>query len=45
SKELLQQDGYLITAAVYQAVKKDKKPKAIKKQMKAKASDIYEDIK
>lgn len=35
----------LVTAAVYQAVKKEKKPKTIKKQIKAKASDIYEDIK
>ncbi|MCY9129074.1 hypothetical protein MOE95_22790, partial [Bacillus spizizenii] len=35
----------LVTAAVYQAVKKEKKPKTLKKQMKAKASDIYEDIK
>ncbi|MCI3987680.1 hypothetical protein MMJ63_24240, partial [Bacillus vallismortis] len=41
----LQQAGYLVTAAVFQAVKKDKKPKTNKKQMKAKDSDIYEDIK
>lgn len=33
-----------MTAAVYEAVKKEKKPKTIKKQMKAKASDIFEDI-
>ncbi|MCY8386916.1 aminopeptidase YwaD [Bacillus inaquosorum] len=45
SKERLQQAGDLVTAAVYQAVKKEKKPKTNKKQMKAKASDIYEDIK
>ncbi|MCD2476485.1 aminopeptidase, partial [Staphylococcus aureus] len=45
SKERLQQAGDLVTAAVYEAVKKEKKPKTIKKQMKAKASDIFEDIK
>ncbi|MFH0346445.1 M28 family metallopeptidase [Bacillus vallismortis] len=44
SKERLQQAGDLVTNAVYQAVKKEKKAKTIKKQMKAKASDIYEDI-
>lgn len=45
SKERLQQAGDLVTAAVYEAVKREKKPKTIKKQMKAKASDIFEDIK
>ncbi|MCY8206923.1 aminopeptidase YwaD [Bacillus subtilis] len=45
SKERLQQAGDLVTAAVYEAVKREKKPKTIKKQMKAKATDIFEDIK
>ncbi|WFO99311.1 aminopeptidase YwaD [Bacillus subtilis] len=45
SKERLQQAGDLVTAAVYEAVKREKKPKTIKKQMKAKASDIFENIK
>ncbi|MCO4852613.1 M28 family metallopeptidase [Bacillus vallismortis] len=45
SKERLQQAGDLVTNAVYQAVKKEKKSKTNKKQMQAKASDIYEDIK
>ncbi|MGF7534655.1 M28 family metallopeptidase [Bacillus mexicanus] len=45
SKERLQQAGDLVTNAVYQAVKKEKKPKTIKKQTKAETSDIYEDIK
>ncbi|MCY9375147.1 M28 family metallopeptidase [Bacillus sp. T17B1] len=45
SKERLQQAGNLVTAAVYQAVKTEKKPKTNKKQMKAKPSDIYEGIK